>query len=191
MRPHALHLLVAATIISGCNIGNQKADSDSTFTDLFTTIDVKDIEEDVFTLIGENYGIITAGTPDNFNSMVTSWGGWGIVFGKPGVFHFLRSNRYTLELMRERQTYTLSFFDNEYKDAVSQFGLKSGRDSDKMKETSLTPVQTPDSNPAFYEAKLNIECRLSEVTTVSQDDFYNDEDRNFVTKAFQETRDWH
>lgn len=80
------------------------------FDELFDSIDVKDIKEDVFTLVGEDYGILTAGTPDNFNSMVTSWGGWGIVFGKPGVFHFLRSNRYTLEFMREQKTYTVSFF---------------------------------------------------------------------------------
>lgn len=161
------------------------------FSELFDPIDVKDIREDVFTLVGENYGILTAGTPEKFNSMVTSWGGWGIVFGKPGVFHFLRSNRYTLELMRDRQTYTVSFFDDEFKDDIMQFGMKSGRDSDKMKETKLTGVQTPNGNPAYKEAKIILECRLAEVTTVAPEDFYNEGDRKFVEDAHAETGEYH
>lgn len=202
-------LLFAVVLLSGCNgqQGNSTSnecceDKQATkltreeiksrpFSELFDTIDVRNIKEDVFTLVGEDYGILTAGTPEKSNSMVTSWGGWGIVFGKPGVFHFLRSNRYTLELMREQQAYTVSYFDSEFKDDIMQFGMKSGRDSDKMKETKLTAVQTPDGNPAYKEAKIILECRLAEVTTVAPEDFYNDEDRKFVTDAHAETGDWH
>ncbi|MGN0281844.1 MAG: flavin reductase family protein [Prevotella sp.] len=213
MTQRIIYFLVTAALLCGCNIHSSKPQTtDNTlacgkenkadvltreeikhmsFEELFDTINVRDIKEDVFTLVGENYGILTAGTPDKYNSMVTSWGGWGLVFGKPGMFHFLRSNRYTLELMREQKTYTVSFFDDEYMDDIMQFGMKSGRDSDKMKETKLTAVQTPEGNPAYKEAKIILECRLAEVTSVSPDDFYNDEDRAFVTKAYSETGDWH
>lgn len=209
MKQIYIPLLFAIVLLSGCNgqRGNSASnecceDKQATkltreeiksrpFSELFDTIDVKNIKEDVFTLVGEDYGILTAGTPEKSNSMVTSWGGWGIVFGKPGVFHFLRSNRYTLELMREQQTYTVSFFDSEFKDDIMQFGMMSGRDSDKMKETKLTAVQTPDGTPAYKEAKIILECRLAEVTTVAPEDFYNDEDRKFVTDAHAETGDWH
>ena len=211
MKKLAFVSLLAAVMLSACG-GNKSGqaecnagvcDADTvaklsreeikarTFAELFDTIDVKDIKESVFTLVGDDYGILTAGTPEKFNSMVTSWGGWGIVFGKPGMFHFLRSNRYTLEMMRERQTYTVTFFDGEFKDDVMLFGTKSGRDTDKMKETKLTGVQTPDGNMAYKEAKLILECRLAEVTTVSPEDFYNDEDRKFVVDAHEETGDWH
>lgn len=209
MKKIFIPLLFAVALLSGCNgqQGNSTSnecceDKQATkltreeiksrpFSELFDTIDVRNIKEDVFTLVGEDYGILTAGTPEKSNSMVTSWGGWGIVFGKPGVFHFLRSNRYTLELMREQQTYTVSYFDSEFKDDIMQFGMKSGSDSDKMKETKLTAVQTPDGNPAYKEAKIILECRLAEVTTVAPEDFYNDEDRKFVTDAHAETGDWH
>lgn len=209
MKKIFIPLLFAVVLLSGCNgqQGNSTSnecceDKQATkltreeiksrpFSELFDTIDVRNIKEDVFTLVGEDYGILTAGTPEKSNSMVTSWGGWGIVFGKPGVFHFLRSNRYTLELMREQQAYTVSYFDSEFKDDIMQFGMKSGRDSDKMKETKLTAVQTPDGNPAYKEAKIILECRLAEVTTVAPEDFYNDEDRKFVTDAHAETGDWH
>lgn len=209
MKKIFIPLLFAVVLLSGCNgqQGNSTSnecceDKQATkltreeiksrpFSELFDTIDVRNIKEDVFTLVGEDYGILTAGTPEKSNSMVTSWGGWGIVFGKSGVFHFLRSNRYTLELMREQQTYTVSYFDSEFKDDIMQFGMKSGRDSDKMKETKLTAVQTPDGNPAYKEAKIILECRLAEVTTVAPENFYNDEDRKFVTDAHAETGDWH
>lgn len=161
------------------------------FDELFEEIDPKQIEEDVFTLVGENFGILTAGASGQENAMVTSWGGWGIVFGKPGMFHFLRSNRYTLEKMRAEQCYTVSFFDDEFKDDIMQFGMKSGRDTDKMKETALSVVRTPDGCPAWKEAKLIVECRLAEVTTVAPDDFYDDENRKFVEEAHAETGDWH
>lgn len=161
------------------------------FDELFVEIDAKDIEGDVFTLVGENFGILTAGKPGRENAMVTSWGGWGIVFGKPGMFHFLRSNRYTLEKMREEQYYTVSFFADAYKEDIMPLGMQSGRDTDKMKQTKLTAVRTPDGNPAWKEADLIVECRLAEVTTVAAEDFYNAEDRQFVEEAYAETGEYH
>lgn len=165
--------------------------AERSFDELFEQIDPKDIAEDVFTLVGENFGILTAGAAGDENAMVTSWGGWGIVFGKPGMFHFLRSNRYTLEKMRDQNVYTVTFFDDEFKDDIMPFGMASGRDTDKMAQTRLTPVRTPEGAPAWKEAKLIVECRLAEVTTVAPDDFYNDEDRSFVEEAYAETGDWH
>lgn len=163
----------------------------SSFDELFEEIDPKAVEKDIFTLVGEDFGILTAGAAGDENAMVTSWGGWGIVFGEPGMFHFLRSNRYTLEKMRGERCYTVSFFDDEFKDDIMPFGMKSGRDTDKMKETALTLVRTPDGCPAWKEASLIVECRLAEVTTVAPDDFYRAEDRKFVEDAHAETGDWH
>jgi flavin reductase (DIM6/NTAB) family NADH-FMN oxidoreductase RutF len=162
------------------------------FSDLFKTIDVKEIQEDIFTLVSQDFAILTAGNPSHYNSMVTGWGGWGILFSKPSVFSFLRSNRYTLELMRKEQRYTMTFFDSEFREDIMQFGMSSGRDSDaKMKNTQLTSVQTPDGNMTFKEAKIIIECKLIEVTTVSPDDFYTDEARKFIEDAYTETNDYH
>jgi len=162
------------------------------FSELFKVIDVKDIQEDIFTLLNEDYSVLTSGNPSHYNSMVASWGGWGILFNKPIVFHLLRSNRYTLELMRKENTYTMSFFDAEYKDDVVQFGMSSGRNSDeKMKNTKLTAVQTPEGNMTYKEAKLIIECKLIQVTTVSPDDFLIAENKQFIVDAYAETKGYH
>ena len=154
------------------------------FTDLFKPIEPKDIPESAFTLVGQDYAILTAGNPAHYNSMVTSWGGWGILFNHPAAFSMLRSSRYTLELMRKEKSYTITFFDNQFKNDILLFGASSGRDSDaKMKNTKLTAVQTPAGRMVFKEAKLIVECKLIQVTTVSPDDFLLEENRQFVVSA--------
>jgi flavin reductase (DIM6/NTAB) family NADH-FMN oxidoreductase RutF len=154
------------------------------FDDLFKQINVKEIPEDVFTLMSEDFAVLTAGTPSHYNSMVVGWGGWGTSLNRPVAYCILRASRYTLELMRKEQTYTMTFFDEQFKDDIMEFGKQSGRDSDaKMKNTQLTSVQTPDGNMTFKEAKLIIELKLAQVTTVSPDDFYLQEGRDFVVNA--------
>ena len=162
------------------------------FSELFKTIDVTEIQGDVFTLVNKDYSVLTAGNPSHFNSMVASWGGWGILFNNPAAFSFLRSNRYTLELINKEQRYTMTFFYDEYKNDIMPFGQQSGRDSDeKMRNTKLTSVQTPSGNMAYKEAKLIIECKLISVTTVSPNDFLVEENKKFVVDAHAQTKAYH
>jgi flavin reductase (DIM6/NTAB) family NADH-FMN oxidoreductase RutF len=51
--------------------------------------------------------------------------------------------------------------------------------------------QTPAGNMSFKEAKLIIECKLFQVTTVSPNDFQTEEARKFIVDAFNETKDYH
>jgi flavin reductase (DIM6/NTAB) family NADH-FMN oxidoreductase RutF len=60
-----------------------------------------------------------------------------------------------------------------------------------MKNTQLTAVQTPAGNMTFKEAKIIIECKLFEVTTVAPDDFHDDEARKFIVDAHAETKGYH
>ena len=162
------------------------------FSELFDSVSVKDIPEDVFKLISEDFAVLTAGDSAHYNSMVAGWGGWGVIFGKPSTFLMLRSSRYTLELMRKERKYTMTFFDEEYKGDVMEFGKQSGRDSDaKMRNTKLTAARTPSGNMAFKESKLIIECKLVQVTTVAPEDFYTEESKKFVTDAYAETKGYH
>ena len=164
---------------------------DKTFDELFTAIDAAAIDESVFKLVGQDYTVITAGTADQYNSMVAGWGGFGVLFEKPTTWCMLRANRYTLELIREQGTYTMAYFDDNFKEQIMAFGMSSGRDGDKMAKTTLTAVRTPAGNPAWKEAKLILECRLTELTTVSPDDFTDQSSRDFVTGAYDETGEYH
>jgi flavin reductase (DIM6/NTAB) family NADH-FMN oxidoreductase RutF len=202
-----ISLCVVALLFAGCNKSDRKTEAEqkestttkmtreqvqsAAFDDLFKQINPSEIPGDVFTLVNKDFTVITGGNPEHYNSMVASWGGWGTLFNKPVTWCFLRSNRYTLELIRKNLTYTMSYFDDEYKEDIMPFGEKSGRDSNKMKETKLTSVQTPAGNLTYKEAKIIIECKLFEVTTIAPDDFQTEDARKFMIDAHAETNDYH
>ena len=61
----------------------------------FKKINASDINESVFDLIGKDWALVTSGNSDKFNTMTISWGGAGIMWGKPVAFTFIRPQRYT------------------------------------------------------------------------------------------------
>lgn len=161
------------------------------FTDAFVAISPRDISESVFKLVGGDYSVITAGKIPQHNSMTASFGGFGILFGKPTTWNFLRSNRFTLEKIEQDNLFTMSYFPEKYQNEVLFFGSRSGRNSDKMRESRLTPVSTPSGAPAYMEAKLIIECRLTAINTVNPDDYLTEEGREFVEEGFADTGAYH
>jgi flavin reductase (DIM6/NTAB) family NADH-FMN oxidoreductase RutF len=173
-------------------VAQQKADiKEKAFDELFQPLEVADLTDNVFKLVGKDFTVITAGDSVAYNSMTASWGGMGILFEKPVTWCFLRASRYTLELMRKETTYTMSYFDDNYKEQVLFFGSKTGRNTDKMKETTLTHVLTPSGNSSYKEARLIFECKLTEITTVNPDDFYAQSDRDFVIEGYNDAKAYH
>ncbi|MDR0361120.1 MAG: flavin reductase, partial [Planctomycetota bacterium] len=132
-----------------------------------------------------------AGVAPKHNSMAASWGGFGVLFNKPATWCFLRANRFTLEKIREAKTFTFSYFPSDHKDDVLFFGSKTGRDTDKMAESKLTPIATPNGLTAYAEARLVVECRLVEITGVKPDDFESAEGREFVKDGYADAGDYH
>ncbi|OAV68450.1 Flavoredoxin [Bacteroidales bacterium Barb6XT] len=160
------------------------------FDQLFKQISPEEIPDDVFTLAGKVFPVITAGKEEHYNSMTGSGGGMGLLFKKPVTWCVLRTDRYTLELILKEQTYTMSYFPDEYKKQVFFLGSKSGRDSEKMKEVELTSVQTPFGNMSFKEAGLIIECKLTQITAANPDDFYSQEAKDYLNEAYKDANDY-
>lgn len=165
------------------------------FDQLFKQISPEEIFDNVFTFVGDGFPIkgfpvITAGKKEHYNSLTGSGGGLGLLFNKPTTWCLLRTDRYTLELIQKEQTYTMSYFPNEYEEQVLFLGSKSGRYSEKMKEVKLTSVQTPFGNISFKEAGLIIECKLTALTTANPSDFHSQEAKDFIKKAYKETSDY-
>lgn len=157
------------------------------FDRLFKQISPQEISDNVFRL---GFTVITAGEEDHYNSMIGSGGGFGLLFKKPTAWSLLRSDRYTLELIQKEQTYTLSYFPSEYKEQALFLGSESGRDSEKMKEVELTSIQTPSGDMSFKEARLIIDCRLTEITTANPSDFYSQEGKDHIKEAYKEASDY-
>ena len=47
---------------------------------MFQNIDPKTLPENVFSLIGDRWMLVTAGTPAHCNTMTASWGGLGVLW---------------------------------------------------------------------------------------------------------------
>ena len=155
----------------------------------FVTVTPEEFNENIFNLVSKDWTVITAG--EEPNSMVASWGGVGIMFNKPVTWCFLRANRYTLEKIKETGTYTMCYFPAEYKGDILKFGTVSGRNTEKMAQTKLTQMPTPDGAPAYEQAKIIIECKLIAAPTVSKDEFYTEEGKEFLQGGYDEAKDWH
>ena len=78
-------------------------------------IDPKDISQNVFSLIGDQWMLITAGTAEKCNTMTASWGGLGVLWGGPAATCYIRPQRYTKEFVDREEYFTLSFFDESYR----------------------------------------------------------------------------
>jgi len=154
------------------------------FEQLFKQISPEEIPDDVFTLFGKVFPVITVRTLESCNAMVASGGGMAVHFRKPATWLIFPSNRYTLELIKKEQKYTLSFFRDSYREQFMLLGKKSGRNSNKMNEVDLTVIETPLGNMAFEEARLVIECKLTQITTANADDVYSEEARAYLAEAY-------
>ncbi|NCB62288.1 MAG: flavin reductase family protein [Clostridia bacterium] len=122
-------------------------------------IDPKTIDQNVFSMIGDQWMLITAGKKEKLNTMTASWGGMGVLWHRNVATVYLRPQRYTLEFVEREDFFTLSFFGAEYRRQLALCGAKSGRDIDKVKECGFTVVAGAGDAPYFEEAELVLVCR--------------------------------
>ena len=125
---------------------------------MWKKIDPKQIEKNVFSLIGDQWMLVTAGKGEDCNTMTASWGGLGVLWGKCCATAYIRPQRYTKEFVDREPLYTLCFFSEEHKKALGYLGRNSGRDGNKVAAAGLTPV-FGDGYTYFSEADLVLVCR--------------------------------
>jgi len=125
----------------------------------FTEIKPTEIKGNPIHLIGKEWMLITAGTPQHFNPMTASWGSLGELWFKPVCFCFVRPQRYTYEFMEKTDAFTLSFFDEQYKPQLNFCGSRSGRETDKVDECGFAIRKADNGSVFFEEARLVLECR--------------------------------
>ncbi len=127
---------------------------------------MKDLEKkayQVFDMFSHQMALVTAGNMDDFNGCTIGWGSLGNIWSRGGsvgpiVTVYVYPSRYTWEYLKANDTFTVSFFPQEYRGALGYMGSHSGRDEDKVKAAGLTPVVIGDS-VTYEQANLTFLCR--------------------------------
>ncbi|MBI5049112.1 MAG: flavin reductase [Deltaproteobacteria bacterium] len=153
---------------------------------VFKEITPENINDNVFGLIGTDWMLITAGTQDNFNTMTANWGGLGYLWNKNVCFCFIRPPRYTYDFMEKTDIFTLSFFEEKYRDILKFCGAKSGRDVNKINETGLVPVHSDSGAINFKQARLTLECKKVYFHDITPNNFLDS-----AIPAFYPKKDYH
>jgi flavin reductase (DIM6/NTAB) family NADH-FMN oxidoreductase RutF len=154
-------LLVTLPVIVPCALMNQEAGAgmESEFTG-FRKTTWEALDENAIRIIGKEWMLVGAGNKEKgFNMMTASWGGLGWLWEKPVSFIFVRPQRYTHEFTEREDYYTITFFEEQYKDVLRQMGTVSGRNFDKINNSGLTPFTTLNGSIGFREARIIVECR--------------------------------
>lgn len=125
----------------------------------YKKLDPEKIPGNIIKMLSNDWMLITAGNDSGFNMMTASWGGLGYLWEKPVAFCFINPARYTYQLMETNNYYTLSFYTEAYRDALKYCGSTSGKNSNKVEGSGLTPITLPSGAKAFSEAWLIIECK--------------------------------
>jgi flavin reductase (DIM6/NTAB) family NADH-FMN oxidoreductase RutF len=139
--------------------------------------------ENSFKLIGKDWMLITAKNGDKVNTMTASWGGFGHLWNKNVVYIFIRPQRYTYEFVEQTNYFTLSFFEEKYREALSFLGKVSGREMNKIKEVGFN-VAVDGEYASFDESNLVIKCKKIAKLELDPNSFLDEEIEKFYKNDY-------
>ena len=106
--------------------------------------------------------LLTTRVGDKVNSMVIGWGTVGVNWSRPVFAAYVRTGRFTRELLDQNPEFTVNIpLGEPDKKAVSVCGGKSGRDMDKLAACGLHTVPGESVTvPAIREFPVTLECKI-------------------------------
>ena len=106
--------------------------------------------------------LLTTASGNKVNTMTIGWGTLGIQWNKPIFIAYVRESRYTRQLLQENPEFTVNIPYGDFNSQILGYcGKKSGRDTDKIADLSLTVIPSQIvSVPGLLELPLTIECRV-------------------------------
>lgn len=150
----------------------------------WTEISVEQIGKNVFSLLND-WALLTAGTPEKYNTMTISWGSFGVFWNRPILTVGVRPQRYTLGFVEENEYFTVTFPGRAHRAATQYCGVHSGRDVDKVREAGLHPV-FGERGVWFEEGELVFVCRKLTRDVLTPDSFLDKavEEKNYAEKDY-------
>ena len=122
-----------------------------------------------FEKFNSEWALVTSGESNNFNTMTISWGSMGTVWSKSVVTIYVRPDRYTWKFLKEYDKFTITFFPPMYHDDLLTLGRLSGKNTNKVELTQLTPIALDDTI-GFEEASTTIICKKIYMAPMNYED---------------------
>lgn len=106
--------------------------------------------------------LLTTKSGDTVNTMTIGWGKIGIEWNRPVFIAYVRESRYTKQLLEENGEFTVNIPYGDFDSRILGYcGTTSGRNTDKIKDMELTPVDSDIvSVPGIRELPLTLECKV-------------------------------
>ena len=127
------------------------------------------MQVDPFTKFEKDWALLTAGTKEHFNSMTIGWGSLGTVWSRDVLTVYVRPDRYTWQFLRDSDVFTVSFYPESCRKALTLMGTLSGRDGDKVAVAGLTPRFLPEG-VTFEEAAETFVCKKIYMAPMAYED---------------------
>lgn len=133
--------------------------------------------------------MVSCGDGDVKNIITIAW--TGIINSDPPITYIsVRKSRFSHDIIERTGEFVINLTTEKLTFAADYCGVKSGRDTDKFREQSLTPSASKAVRcPSIEESPVNIECRvidkrefqthdmfIAEIVSVSADADLMDED---------------
>ncbi|MBP1616346.1 MAG: flavin reductase family protein [Bacteroidetes bacterium] len=176
-----LFIFLLGFLVHNSSAINQADSNDDPSLKNFLRIDPKEIAKSPISLFGDNWFVVSCGDSTKFNEMTISWGAMGFGWNVPTITVYIRNTRFTYEFIDKGKYFVLNSFDEKYREKVRFIGSHTGRNTDKVKETGLTPGFTPLGNPYFEEASLVIECEKIYFDDIVRSQLFEQGQKNYST----------
>lgn len=125
---------------------------------MFKEINIDEIKFNVFNKLNNEWALVTANNNNKVNTMTISWGGFGVIWNKNVATIYIRNSRYTKKIIDSSNYFTISFYDDKYRDKLKYLGTTSGEYIDKIKNVNFNTV-IDNKVSYFKEANMVIICK--------------------------------
>ena len=115
--------------------------------------------EETMKHFSESGGFLSVNGGGSLNTMTVSWGFAGFMWNKPHFVTVVRPQRYTEELLKKANSFTISVPFDGLKKELAECGSKSGRDVEKSEIVRFIPSKSVES-PIVGGCDMYYECKI-------------------------------
>lgn len=162
---------------------------------MFREINIDELSMNPYTMFSDEWAALSEGNEnDGYNAMTIAWGTIGALWEKyshnnrlPIITVYVRSGRYTKEMLDRHDTFSVAFLGKENRKILGYLGSHSGRREDKYIYAGITPIF--DENTVYpSESRLVFICKKVYQNPILEEGFLDKEliDFNYPNHDFHE-----